>query len=158
MFGFFGWMTMRPTCSLSRRPMFFHVLPPSLDLYTPSPHETLLRALASPVPTHTTSGSDLETATSPMEMVAWLSNTGVQVVPLFVVFHKPPDAAATYIELGLPSTTAMALIRPPMFAGPIGRGASWSRKEAGSSTASAAQSGAEAITTPKTPTNHPSPS
>ena len=65
-----------------------------------------MRALASPVPTQTTSGFDFETATSPMETVASRSKTGVQVVPLLPVFHKPPDAVAMFAvpELSAPRT------------------------------------------------------
>src|SRR5438094_778202 len=74
-------MTTRPTCCESFSPMFFQVLPPSADLYTPSPHEALLRALASPVPTHTTSGFDADTATAPSETVDCWSKTGAQVTP-----------------------------------------------------------------------------
>src|SRR3954471_3810612 len=45
----------------------------------------------------------------------------VHVVPLFVVFHTPPVARPMYIVLGSFSTTAMSSIRPPIFAGPMGR-------------------------------------
>jgi hypothetical protein len=50
---------------------------------------------ASPVPTHTISGFDGATATSPIDMLDWLSKIGSNVVPPFVVFQSPPDADAT---------------------------------------------------------------
>ncbi len=51
MSGFSGWMRTRAIWRVSRRPTFFQVRPPSVDLYTPSPCETLPRIGASPVPT-----------------------------------------------------------------------------------------------------------
>src|SRR5688572_32634348 len=56
MSGFCGLMAIAEMRSVSLRPMCCHVLPPSVDLYTPSPNETLLRTFDSPVPTQTTSG------------------------------------------------------------------------------------------------------
>src|SRR5262249_31999510 len=64
---------------------------------------------------------DGATATAPSELVLSFSKTACQVVPLLTVFHKPPEAAATYMIAGLFSTTARSTIRPPMFAGPIER-------------------------------------
>src|SRR5438874_2546646 len=59
--------------------------------------------------------------TVPIEYDASLSNTGVHVVPALMVFHIPPDAAATYqIFLSL-GWTARSLMRPDVSAGPIGR-------------------------------------
>src|SRR5712664_3942361 len=72
--------------------MFCQVFPPSSDLYAPSPHDELWRLFGSPDPTHTTDGSDGAIAMSPIVDTASLSNTGVHVVPLLVVFHTPPDA------------------------------------------------------------------
>src|SRR5947209_3193044 len=46
---------------------------------------------------------------------------GFQVAPLFTVFQTPPDAAPTYIVDVLFGTTAIAVIRPLMLAGPIDR-------------------------------------
>src|SRR5262249_4218599 len=43
---------------------------------------------------------------------------GCQVVPLFVVFHNPPEAEATYIQVDRLGTTAMAVTRPPILPGP----------------------------------------
>jgi hypothetical protein len=47
-------------------------------------------------------------------------NTGVQFVPSFSVFHKPPEAEATYIVYDLPfgATTAISMHRPLTFFGP----------------------------------------
>src|ERR1700675_2985116 len=101
--------------------MFCQVFPPSTDLYAPSPHEELWRLFGSPVPTHTTDGSDGAIAMSPIVDSASLSNTGVHVVPLFVVFHTPPAATPTKTIFGLLSTTAKSSMRPPITAGPISR-------------------------------------
>src|SRR5215469_14510399 len=112
---------MRPMCRVSSSPMCFHVLPPSADLLTPLPHDELCRLLASPVPTHTTSGSDCETVTSPMLDTGCSSKTGFHVMPLLTVLKRPPDAVAAYTMLVLLSTTAKSSMRPPIFAGPISR-------------------------------------
>src|ERR1700676_940393 len=101
--------------------MFFHVFPPSSDLYTPSPHEELCRLLGSPLPTHTTDGSEGAMAMSPIVETPSLSNTGRKVVPLLVVFQTPPEATPIYTMLGLLSTTATSSMRPPNTAGPISR-------------------------------------
>src|SRR5258705_8131782 len=101
--------------------MFCQVFPPSTDLYAPSPHDELWRLFGSPVPTHTTEGSDGAIAMSPMVDTASLSNTGVHVVPLLLVFHTPPAATPTKTIFGLLSTTAKSSIRPPITAGPISR-------------------------------------
>src|SRR4029077_19266641 len=87
----------------------------------PSPQEELCRLFGSPVPTHTTEGSDGAIAMSPIVDTLSLSNIGSHVVPLFVVFHTPPDAVPTYTMFGLLSTTAKSSIRPPITAGPISR-------------------------------------
>src|SRR5258707_5429147 len=101
--------------------MFCQVLPPSSDLYAPWPHDELCRLFGSPVPTHTTDGSDGAIAMSPIVDTASLSNTGVHVVPLLVVFHTPPAATPTKTMFGLLSTTAKSSMRPPITAGPISR-------------------------------------
>src|SRR5207249_11639106 len=57
-------------------------------------------------------------AGSPVEMQGWLSNTGRNDVPAFVVFQLPPAAPATknvFEGLGIPTTLDT---RPPMLAGP----------------------------------------
>src|ERR1700730_5472780 len=102
-------------------PILFQVLPPSSDLYAPSPQEELCRLFGSPVPTHTTEESDGAIAMSPIVDTLSLSNIGSHVVPLFVVFHTPPHAVPTYTMFGLLSTTAKSSMRPPMIAGPISR-------------------------------------
>src|SRR6266852_3837576 len=108
-------------CRVASSPIFFQVFPPSSDLYAPSPHEELCRLFGSPVPTHTTAGSDGAMAMSPIVETLSLSNIGSQVVPLFVVFHTPPEAVPTYTMLGLLSTTAKSSMRPPIVAGPSSR-------------------------------------
>src|SRR5260370_14688866 len=106
---------------LNSSPILFQVFPPSSDLYAPSPQEELCRLFGSPVPTHTTEGSDGAIAMSPIVDTLSLSNIGSHVVPLFVVFHTPPDAVPTYTMFGLLSTTAQSSMRPPIVAGPISR-------------------------------------
>src|SRR5260370_10432665 len=93
-------------------PIFCQVFPPSSDLYAPSPQEELCRLFGSPVPTHTTEGSDGAIAMSPIVDTASLSNTGVHVVPLLVVFHTQPPATPTKPIVGLLSTTAKSSMRP----------------------------------------------
>src|SRR6266699_1140170 len=112
---------MRPIWCVASSPIFFQVFPPSSDLYAPSPQDELCRLLGSPVPTHTTEGSDGAIAMSPIVDTLSLSNTDSQVVPLFVVFQTPPDAVPTYTMFGLLSTTAKSSMRPPIVAGPISR-------------------------------------
>src|SRR5713226_9024375 len=108
-------------CRVASNPIFFQVFPPSSDLYAPSPQEELCRLLGSPVPTHTTDGSDGAIAMSPIVETLSLSKIGSHVVPLFVVFQTPPDAVPTYTTFGLLSTTAKSSMRPPIVAGPISR-------------------------------------
>src|SRR6266481_433259 len=113
-------MSLTPVSSLIFS-TFYQVFPPSSDLYAPSPQEELCRLFGSPVPTHTTDGSDGAIAMSPIVETFSLSNIGSQVVPLFVVFHTPPEAVPTYTMFGLLSTTAKSSMRPPIVAGPISR-------------------------------------
>jgi len=49
----------------------------------------------SPVPTQTMRGSDGATATSPIVKVDSRSKIGVQVIPLFSVFHRLPEPTPT---------------------------------------------------------------
>jgi len=71
-----------------------HVLPASVDLYTPRPMITFERIAALPVPTYTTFGFDSETSIDPIDPVAiWPSLTGVQTLPHVSVFHTPPPVA-----------------------------------------------------------------
>jgi hypothetical protein len=50
-----------------------------------------------------------------------LSNTGVTVIALSVVFHTPPVALAMYMVVGSDSSTATSVMRPDMVAGPMNR-------------------------------------
>src|SRR5258707_8953528 len=118
-------------CRVGANPIFFQVFPPSSDLYAPSPQEELCRLFGSPVPTHTTDGSDGTIAMSPIVETFSLSNIGSQVVPLFVVFHTPPEAVPTYAMFGLLSTTAKSSMRPPIVAGPISRNSRFLNLSAG---------------------------
>src|SRR2546430_16980383 len=91
-----------------------HVLPASVDLYTPSPGMMLPRMHDSPVPMKTTSGRDSETATAPIEeLVIWPSVTGAHFTPPSVVFHRPPPAAPKDASRGRPFTPDPAIERPP---------------------------------------------
>src|SRR5690242_19200854 len=51
MSGLAGSTMTAPICRLSRSPAWLQLLPPSLDLYTPSPQVMFPRGAASPVPT-----------------------------------------------------------------------------------------------------------
>src|SRR6185437_4605331 len=74
-------------------PMCFQVVPPSVDLYTPSPTMSLGRIVhGSPVPTQTVSWSAGATAIAPIADVSCSSKTGLKVCPPSVDFHSPPDA------------------------------------------------------------------
>ena len=110
-------------CSEAASPTRSQLRPPSRLLYTPSPHATCRPLTFSPVPTHTTSGSDGSIATDPIEYEGWSSNVGVHVIPAFDVFQTPPDPTATYQVAGSSGWTAMSAMRPPMSAGPIPRSA-----------------------------------
>src|SRR5258706_14183776 len=105
---------------VSVRPTPSHVLPASIDLWTPSPASELREVNASPVPTHTMSGFDGAVATAPIETLACPSNTGANVVPLFVVFQSPPVQKPTYqvYRWSLPSGTATIDTRAPIRTGP----------------------------------------
>src|SRR5689334_8623406 len=119
MSGFVGWTMMRPIRPVSASPMWTHVAPESMDLYTPSPARSASRiAQASPVPAHTIDGFDGATARAPMACTGMLSETGRNVAPLSTDFHTPPDAAPKYHTRGFPGTPLIAETRPPS-AGPI---------------------------------------
>ena len=66
--------------------MFCQVSPASVERYTPFPRDTLERMWASPVPAHTTLGSDGDTARAPMEWAFWSSKIGSQLTPASEVF------------------------------------------------------------------------
>src|ERR1041385_7348663 len=121
MFGFVGCTTMRPMCWVFSRPIFFQVRPPSVLLKMPQPGSMVLREFCSPVPAQTCIVSDGAIASDPIATQRSRSNTGRNVVPLFVVFQMPPPAAATknvFDGLGMP---AMSAVRPSKFAGPTVR-------------------------------------
>ena len=61
----------------------------------PLPIEMLLRMNDSPVPAHTTLGSDGATAIDPIDDTASPSKIGSQCAPLSIVLKMPPDAAPT---------------------------------------------------------------
>src|SRR5260370_3985832 len=109
---------MRPMWCVSSRPIFAQVLPPSVDLKAPSPHEELCRLLASPDPTHTMDGSDGARVMSPLVGTLSLSKSGSQVLPAFVVFHTPPESMPTIPLFGSLSSPARSSTRPPMLPAP----------------------------------------
>src|SRR5690242_3413158 len=67
MSGLVGWMRILEIACESEKPACTHVLPASVDLYTPSPGMMLPRMHASPMPMKTTSGFDSDTATAPTD-------------------------------------------------------------------------------------------
>src|SRR5512143_3421804 len=127
MFGLVGCTTMRWMRPVSARPMLIHVVPESLDLYTPSPCRSASRmAHASPVPAQTIDGLDGATASAPIACTRMLSKTGRNVAPLSTDFHTPPEAAPKYQTRASPGTPEIAEMRPPS-AGPI----DWKRNGSG---------------------------
>src|ERR1700730_10213818 len=117
-----GFTRILTMCSLSLRPMLVQFSPPSVDLYTPSPTETLLRVQASPLPTQTVFEFDGSTATAPIDCTSSRSNTGLNVLPPFTDFQTPPRAAPpnTVGRLSPPPASAAAP-RPLMVAEPMFR-------------------------------------
>ena len=94
MSGLVGWMRIREIACEPEKPMCVHVLPASVDLYTPSPGMMLPRMQASPMPMKTTSGFDSETATAPTDaLLICPSVTGAQFSPPSTVFQRPPPTA-----------------------------------------------------------------
>ena len=106
---------------VSSSPLWVQVVPPSVETYTPLPQELLWRFAGSPVPTHTTDGSEGATAREPIEDTSSFWNCGIQVIPWFSVFQTPAEAVPTQNTFGSDSTTAMSSMRPPMIAGPMFR-------------------------------------
>src|ERR1041385_7463650 len=93
-----------------------------MDLYTPSPIDTLLRVQASPVPTQITFGFFGSIVTAPIDWTVCLSKTGLKVVPPFRDFQTPPLAEPTKIVKRCPSWTAStAAMRPLIVAEPMFR-------------------------------------
>ncbi len=64
------------------------------------PYEVDWRLFCSPVPAYTTLGFERAIATSPKVLTAIVSKTLRQVIPRFVLFHRPPEADATKIVEG----------------------------------------------------------
>ena len=94
MSAFVGWTRIFEMFCASLKPMCFHDLPASVDLYMPSPGMMLPRMHDSPVPMNTMSGLLSATATAPTEaLVICLSVTGAHVSPRSVVFQSPPPVA-----------------------------------------------------------------
>src|SRR5436190_9852264 len=112
-------------CSVSFRPTLVQFSPPSVDLYTPSPTETLFRTHDSPVPTQTMLEFVGSIATAPMDCTASRSKTDLKVVPPFTDFQTPPLAEPTNtVSLPFSSTASTAATRPLMVADPMLRAGS----------------------------------
>src|SRR5215831_9328818 len=93
MSGFCGWIRILPMRPAFGRPTCCHVLPASVDLYTPSPNETLPRGHADPVPTNTTLGLDSETSMAPIVPTPICpSVSGIHCAPPSVDLNTPPAA------------------------------------------------------------------
>src|SRR6184192_1170477 len=105
------------------RPECVHVSPPSVDLYIPSPMDTLLRVHDSPVPTQTFFEFFGSSAIAPIDCTGCSSNIGRYRVPLSSDFQTPPLAEPTNRVI-LPDGScapAMAEMRPLMVAEPMFR-------------------------------------
>ncbi len=72
----------------------------------------------SPVPTQTISAFEGATATAPVEAEPSLAKTFRNVVPWFVVFHRPPPAVVRYNVFGSDSTPVTVYARPAGIEGP----------------------------------------
>src|SRR5579862_924908 len=107
-------------CSESVSPTFFQFSPPSTDLYTPSPIDTLLRSQPSPLPTQTILELEGSMATVPVDCTSGRSKTGLNVVPPLMDFQMPPLADAANTVSRPPSLTAVtAAMRPLISAEPM---------------------------------------
>src|SRR3990172_3195359 len=92
-FGSVGWMRTAPICPALYRPANVHDWPPSVDLNTPRPVETLLRTPSEAVPIQITSGAASKATTEHMEPTGTLpSVSGTQDSPPSVVRKSPPLA------------------------------------------------------------------
>src|SRR5271166_2383629 len=117
-----GFTRILAMCSLSFKPTLVQFSPPSVDLYTPLPTETLFRTQASPVPTQTIFEFEGSIATAPIDCASSRSNTGLYVVPPLTDFHNPPLAAPTNTVMRPSSSTAStAAMRPLIAAEPMFR-------------------------------------
>src|SRR6478736_2267947 len=106
-----GSIRILPMCSEFSRPARAQDLPPSFDLYKPSPKLTLRWLLFSPVPSQTTFESLGSTVTAPSEYAPYLSKIGVKVLPRFSVFHRLPAAAAPTARANTPRHTRAGAAR-----------------------------------------------
>ncbi len=71
-------MTMREMRPVFSRPARSQCLPASVDFHMPQPREMLLRMKGSPVPAHTTFGSEGATASEPIDETGKLSAMAFQ--------------------------------------------------------------------------------
>src|SRR5262245_49780391 len=94
-FGSLGWTTIRAIAFAPIRPTRLKVAPESSERYTPSPHDELLRSLASPLPTQTTLASEGATAIAPMAATASFSKIAENEAPALVDFTMPPVPSPT---------------------------------------------------------------
>jgi hypothetical protein len=75
------------------RPTWVQVSPPSVERYTPEPHEDDWRLFCSPEPAQMIFESPAKMARSPKTFSGSLSS-GLHEVAWFVVYQTPPVAAA----------------------------------------------------------------
>src|SRR6185437_14771172 len=81
----------------------------------------VLREFGSPVPAQTIFVSDGAMASMPNDATSLSSNSGRQLMPLFVDFQMPPAAAATYKVLDGPGMPCTSETRPLKLDGPTAR-------------------------------------
>src|SRR6185437_280549 len=81
----------------------------------------VLREFGSPVPAQTIFVSDGAMASMPNDATSLSSNSGRQLMPLFVDFQMPPAAAAMYRVLDGPGMPCTSDTRPLKFEGPTAR-------------------------------------
>src|SRR3989442_557524 len=90
-------------CSEFLSPMFVQFSPASLERYTPSPIDTLLRIHDSPVPTQMTLGFFGSIVTAPIDWTGCLSKTGLNV---------ERDVGLDFVVRDFPTVRAAAALRP----------------------------------------------
>src|SRR5689334_2252358 len=108
-------------CSDVSSPARFHVLPASVDLYTPSPKCALRWLWFSPVPNQTMLEFRGSTTTQQRLNDGPSSKTGSNDTPRLTVFHRPPNAVATYQTFGSRGSISTSAIRPVTNPGPMDR-------------------------------------
>src|SRR5579883_1827117 len=96
--GLRGSTTIAAIAHVSRSPALRQCAPPSCVSHTPSPYETSLRRLGSPVPAQTVLESRGSTASAPIAPGALCGHTLCHVRPALVVFQTPQIGRASCRE------------------------------------------------------------